>query len=738
MPFGKSGSIFFTITVFAILLSMIFIFRLSGISHEAKKFKAIWVMFFLVVLFQFLIGDPIRFAIQAIDGATWPPQQRKFTPDPDASQHNRMDYLKLRLRSLRSQLVITEGHRNEKLNLKYKHIAGEMLVYASYFVLLLCMILVTRDEYLYYNTLDIKTLFLVNQTVSMGMDKLLHLWHVYSFIELSLIRPFNPNFTETGFTGWEHADQVRMLGVVRLRQLRVATRNYGLNEPEFTDILYTTDWKLPYERLHYTDKYWRIYEPWLPMSSHNGLVSYLLLNFVHEGGFLSYPELKGYVALLARSRENSMKVIHYLHNHNWLNYNTSAIFMDFTLYNADANMFSVCTLWAERTPFGLMIPHADIESVKMMENLSQLPVSALVVVFLYFVVVIQLAKNLFLRLWYEPKQIQQVWIKIDLLIFIMNFLVIIVIFLRETLVNSMLKKVEGASKLDFIDFRQPTRLNSLCNIMIGLLICTATIRLWKVLQFASIFQLFTDTLYLAWHSMFHTACVIAILVMAFGIAVVVINGSYCSGFNRLIKSIVACMCFSFGFSSQVNPNDLFYGGTVVGIFLYAILSFVIAVLLINVFVSMLSDYFTTAKLKRDRRLVYRINFLEFLKVECADIINYIASFFCLKRSYKRGNRTVAQNIKRKLDSIDKKNIKQRHEALTNVRGHIDQHQNIDDARLHLKYRRRIERLFTLAAIMQTQMEIFERYFFYDKDGNLLYREETRHSRSFQNLPREYR
>ncbi|XP_068143239.1 polycystin-2-like [Drosophila tropicalis] len=695
-------------------------------------------MFFLVVLFQFLIGDPIRFAFQAIDGATWPRQQRKFTPDPDASQHNRMDYLKLRLRSLRSQLVITEGHRNEKLNLRYKHIASEMFVYASYFVLLLCMILVTRDQYLYHNTLDVKTLFMLNQTISLGMDKLLHLWHVYSFIEMSLIKPFNPNFTETGITGWQHIDQIRMLGVVRLRQLRVTNCKYGLNEPEFTDILYTTEWKLPYERLHYTDKYWRIYEPWLPMTPYKGFVNYLLLNFLHEGDFLSYPELKGYVALLARSKENSMKVIHYLHNHNWLNYNTSAIFMDFTLYNVDANMFSVCTLWAERTPYGLMIPHANIESVKLMESLSELPVTALVVVFLYFVVVIQLAKNLFLRLWYEPKQIQQIWVKIDLLIFVMNFLVIIVIFLRESLVDSMLKKVEGSSKLDFIDFRQPSRLNSLCNIMIGLLICTATIRLWKVMQFASIFRLFTNTLYLAFHSMFHTACVIAILVMAFGIALVTINGNNCSRFNRLIKSIVACMCFAFGFSSQVNPYELFYGGTVVGTLVYAILAFVIAVLLINVFVSMLSDYFTTAKSKRDRRLVYRINFFEFLKVEWADIINYIASTYWLKRAYKRGNRTVAQNIKRKLDSIDKKNLKQRHEALSNDTVPVDQHQKIDDARLHLNYRRRIERLFTLAAIIQTQMEIFERYFFYDEDGNLLYREETRSSRNFQNLPREYR
>ncbi|XP_030382559.1 uncharacterized protein LOC115630076 [Scaptodrosophila lebanonensis] len=711
----KSNHIFFWTTVCTLIICMILIAMYSGFEHETKKFKTLLVTVVLVLLFQYLIGDPIKFALLAIDSACWPPQQRKFATDREATHHSRMDYLKLRLSSLRSQLLLTEEHRNEKLNEKYKHIAQDLWLYGKYFFFLMCVVLVTRDATMYHNTHNIERLFYANHTDYYGLQEVYHINQLFDFIESSLINAFNPNTSETGISGWVHGEQTKMLGVVRLRQLRLTMENYGLDEPEFSERDYMPEWQLPHRRLHYTDKYWRIYEPWLPISSSYDFIDNLLLNFNHKGHFQSYPELKGYVALLARSRQNSMKVLEYLTEYKWLTYNTSAVFMDFTLYNVDVNIFSVCTLRVEQTPFGGIIPHVDVDSVKLLENLDQLTHYGLLTLLCYVIVVIQFSKALVLKLWYEPAELRSMWNKLDLVIFILNIAVVTLIIIREWLVSSMLKKVEGASKMEFIDFRRPTRLHMFITWVVGFLICITTLRLWKVLQFASVFQLFTHTLYLAWKAVASTAVVIGIFLMAFGIAVVTINGNNSSNFNRLVKSIVTCMCFSFGFSSQVTPEDLFHGGEFLGILLYAILAFVIAVLLINVFVSLINDYFTTAKAQRDARSVRRINFIQFLRVEYANFFRFFHKLRFFRKSYHRNNRTVSENIKHDLDERESHKQKQRKLEAFASKKHVTK---VDESLAQEEYRHRLERLYTIAAIMQTQIEILERILFTDKEGNL--------------------
>ncbi|EDW44005.1 polycystic kidney disease 2-like 1 protein [Drosophila sechellia] len=711
MKVKKAHWAMFAITVGIIIGCLICIAVFAGFQHEDVKFKTMLVSIVIVLLFQFLIGDPIKFVILSVDRALWPP--RIYIPprcdkNLKEEKEERRDFLKRRLVSKRANLMLSSRYRNYKLNEQYKMIAHDLFIYGPYFLCLMCLVLVTRDQTLYHNTRIITDLFMYNHTDYTGLQEVYFLNQLFDFIESTLVIAFNSNASESGSPGWAHAEQSVLLGVMRLRQLRVSNPEVGLGPPKFSDTYYMPDWQLPYRKLHYSDKYWRIYEPWLPIKMNFEFLDALLMNFDHVGSLNSYPELAGYVSLLARSAANSMKVIDYLSENHWLTMNTSAVFIDFTMYNVDVNLFSICTLRVEKTPFGGIVPDVQVESAKLLENVDQMPYTGLLALLIYVLVFIQFAQTLAVKLWYEPHLLKSVWNKLDVFIFMVNLLVVVLVVLRESLVASMMKKVEGASKVEFIDFRRPSRMHQLTTITIGFLICITTLRLWRVLQFASVFKLFTRTLYLAWSAVASTAIAIVIFLIGFCFAVVTINGNYSSNFNNLVKSMVMCMCFSFGFSAQVKPSELFHGGKWLGILCYGVLAFVIIVLLINVFVSLINDYFTVAKMIRDSERENRITFFDFLLVEFSGVLGRFRKLPCWRRNYVRNGRTVAENVSRKLDSMDRQRLMRRR-----LRPHrVRRQESAEDALL--EYKDRGEKMVNVQNILNTQLTLI-RMFLFDED-----------------------
>ncbi|XP_064546046.1 polycystin-2-like protein 1 [Drosophila montana] len=706
---------FFMFTAAIISTCMGLMIYFSGFEHEARNAKNIFIAIVIVLFFQLLIAEPIKLMLIALDMSIWPrsmPKYRKYQDEEDnnVEEYNRLNFLKRRLRAMRVQTLITERYRNETLTQEYRIIAQDLFLYGKYFLILIGLVLVSRDDLMYYNTHRLEKLLMYNHSSYIGLKEVYHLNQLFDFVQSSLIDAFSYDANDTGVNSWVHSTQTKMVSVVRLRQLRLAEEHMGWNDPEFTDQPYMPDWQLPYYHMLYAQKYWRIYEPWIPLVEKN-FASRVLLNFNHVGKFQNYPELKGYVALLARQKANSMKILEFLTETHWLTYNTSAVFLDFTLYNVDSDMFSVCTLRVEQTPFGGIIPDVYCDSIELVDDVLQTGYVTLFVLLIYVIVLLQFMHAFLVQLWYQPGRLRSMWNKLDLIIIVLNVAMIGVVVTRTTIVAAMLKRLEGTNKLDFLDFRKPGRLLALANILTGFLICATTLRLWKVMQFAKVFQIFTKTLYLAWKALAITALAITIILMAFGIAFVTINGNNSSHFIRPVTSVVTSICFSFGFMSEIKPNDLFHGGKYLGIAMYAALGFVISVLLINVFVTLIHDYFTAAKSIGDAKFRRQITFLEFLRVEFYSVHRFFHNLPFIKKKYKRNNRTVAENIQRILAERDRQHILKQRSTRSIFSSVKTVEVEKDEDTLQAEYRERIEHICAISKILTIQIEILERVIF---------------------------
>ncbi|XP_022231358.2 polycystic kidney disease protein 1-like 3 isoform X2 [Drosophila obscura] len=564
----------FIVTSFVIITCFFVTCLGSGFNHEERKFKAILAMFIMVVVFQFLVFDPLRFLVIAIDAACWPRLQRPPVPDTTAKKHTRMDYLNLRLRSLRSQLLITERHRDEELNLKYRTIVRELWVYGKVFIINL-FINVALDDYKYHNWDTITTLMNYGHRKSMGLNHVLFIHQLYPFIEHTLINGFLSNDPHRLNSHWHHINSTKLLGVIRLRQLRDTGEQFGLGEPRYTNEDYSEGWILPYVREPYTDKYWSIYLPWLPMSQVYNFWEKIVINLKQYGFYTSYPELKGYIVTLRNTKWESHKVLRYLTEKNWLDDKTAAVFIDFTLYNTDADLFSICSIRVENMPFGTIRSSVDVNTVSMTMTTETLPWHIFIFFIAYVIIWMQLGTAVIVPLWFEPKRIKLFWVKIDLAILLLSMIVVALMILKTNIVVTLMHTLEVSSTHDFIDFRVPGRINDWNSIATGFLVCLITLRLWKVMQFSSIFQVFTMTLSLASSALLNTACVICIFMMGIGIALVCINGNSSNSFRNLLSALASIMCFSFGFTDNVEPRDLFHGGVWLGILIYGIMAFTI-------------------------------------------------------------------------------------------------------------------------------------------------------------------
>uniref|UniRef100_A0A1B0C410 Uncharacterized protein n=1 Tax=Glossina palpalis gambiensis TaxID=67801 RepID=A0A1B0C410_9MUSC len=689
-----------------VVTSLLTIF-FSGFRYEAKKCKQFLVNVAAIILLRFVVLEHLGFSIQAFLVTKWEQWSSHSVGSSEhklTSRHNYniIKYLKLRLHSVKAELKLSPRHKDESLNLEYRMITHELWLYSKYFVAVMVLIIYSRNPYVYYNTQTVRATLTNYRLDTYGLEEAKIIEDLYTYINNTLIQPFNQGVDyddkRIEEPGWLHFQLAKLLGVVRLQQVRHAVKANGMKSVYFANEKFMPDWEKSDKKFHYIDKYWRTYEPW--HAKKDGGLSTWLLGSTHYGSLYTYWDNQGYMALLARDAVNSEKVLKYLKEHHWLDNRTAALFIDFTLYNVDSNVFTICSLIIEQTPFSSVVWHMKLNSSALLSNIDQFSYWWLLLLFLYALELIQFTKAMILKAWYIPRFFASYWNRVDVSILIMNFLIFIVLSLRDSAVVNSLKYFEKLKKLEYVDFRVPVYLDYIATLMEGFLVALITIRIWKVLQFAPVFRLFTHTLFKAAVPLMCSIIGLQIFLMAVSLAAQIINGSHSENFARYFTSITSIISFSFGFSSRTSPKDLSHGGSVLGFILYIILMFVIAIFLINFFVTLIIEYLKEARKERDQQQPDQLTYWEFIKAELKPFKLKVKKF--IKHFARRKKKqTVADEIEERLDKLQMQRIKAS-ERTAHLKSRIEE-QSSDQ--IYDLERIKAERIQKMHLIFQTQIEL---------------------------------
>ncbi|XP_067853681.1 polycystin-1-like protein 2 [Heptranchias perlo] len=95
----------------------------------------------------------------------------------------------------------------------------------------------------------------------------------------------------------------------------------------------------------------------------------------------------GYVADLTTEKENASRIVKYLAESNWIDSYTRAIIVEFTVYNANVNLFCVTTMTLETNGIGAFIASTNLESIQLIHNRDiTMLFAAIKIVYMLFIV----------------------------------------------------------------------------------------------------------------------------------------------------------------------------------------------------------------------------------------------------------------------------------------------------------------------------------------------------------------
>ncbi|KAG4070589.1 hypothetical protein HA402_012288 [Bradysia odoriphaga] len=279
------------------------------------------------------------------------------------------------------------------------------------------------------------------------------------YLELDFLPPIHTESRNQSSNGWLKDERLKILGIARLRQQRVKTdvcKSNGLvttnnclpvlDDKTEDKTNYDPSWKSQ-SSIHSKDKYWRILQPWIYQ---NSFESQTIAQFgktkLYAGG--------GYVCNFGRTMVNSLVVHKFLRTHNWIDARTRVVFIEFTTYGVDSNLFNVITLIAERTQVGYFELSYNIQSVQLLTIIENLPAATIFIFMSYVAIVIAFIWRIVLNLLQSNRRqyFTEMWNIVDLIIVAQSVGVFTIFFVRNEYVRSLLRLLDETRNNEFVSF----------------------------------------------------------------------------------------------------------------------------------------------------------------------------------------------------------------------------------------------------------------------------------------------
>ena len=195
----------------------------------------------------------------------------------------------------------------------------------------------------------------------------------------------------------------------------------------------------------------------------------------------------GYVANLGYNEETAWTVMADLHAHNWLDRQTRAVFVEFTVYNANVNLFATAFLFLEILPIGGGFPQSDFKIFNGYRYAldSNIGSRVLEAVFVFFVVYFT-AKEIKKMIKQGKAYFTSFFNIIEVMLFPLNIMMFALIIFRWLSTAKNIRQFKKNPK-DYVSFQYSAEADSLLQAVIGVISFLLNIKFLKYFQFAKSF-----------------------------------------------------------------------------------------------------------------------------------------------------------------------------------------------------------------------------------------------------------
>ncbi|KAM6057828.1 polycystin-1-like protein 2 [Chlamydotis macqueenii] len=292
----------------------------------------------------------------------------------------------------------------------------------------------------------------------------------------------------------------------------------------------------------------------------------------------------GYVIQLGTDPKNASRILQYLFNNVWLDTFTRAVFVEFTVYNANVNLFCIINLMFETNALGAFFTSTELQSVRLYPYTNSLHifvVAAEVIYFLfllyYMIVQGKLMKTLRWRYFHSK------WNLLETAIILISWSALSV-FVKRTVLGTRDISYYQEHKEDCISFNETARADAVLGYLIAFLVLLSTVKLWHLLRLNPKLNMITSTLRRAWGDISGFITVIAIMFLAYSIATNLIFGWKLYSYKTLFDSAETMVSLQLGI---FNYEEVLDYNPVLGSFLIGSCIIFMTFVVLNLFISVI-------------------------------------------------------------------------------------------------------------------------------------------------------
>ncbi|XP_067670971.1 polycystin-1-like protein 2 [Haliotis asinina] len=496
--------------------------------------------------------------------------------------------------------TVLQKARRQRLNeIKMWDIIREIVFYSFFVWILMVVSYRNRSPDSFYYKDSLEKMIIKNNDTQQWFSEIQSTEEFWQWARSGLVSSLradnyynnDPALLLRGFIG----DKVsRIMGYATMRQLRVKTGQCStINVMSSAIVQCNEDYSMLNEDKKSYGARWSPYDLttlarkeyiYTPASELNGYPYWGLLG-VYGGG--------GYVVELRGSKDKLEKTMTLLEEENWIDKYTRAVFVEFTVYNPQVNLFAISTIVAEFPSSGGVLASYRFEPAMLLPYVTSVMYFQVVceAIYLCFTIafIIKEVRNLTKQ---GAKYFRSFWNWIELSIIIMSIAAIVVYFYRlfvTITLTSMFKKNKGN---EYMKFQYVGYWNELFSYMVGWLVFFGSLKFLKLLRFNKRMSLLGSTLESCAQSIIHFSLMFWVVFLAFMQLFYQTFMSTSLSFSTFIKAAESGILMMMG---KIDINEMLMVEpilTKVYIFFFVV---TVTFILVNMFLSILNDTFGTVR-----------------------------------------------------------------------------------------------------------------------------------------------
>jgi len=302
----------------------------------------------------------------------------------------------------------------------------------------------------------------------------------------------------------------------------------------------------------------------------------------------------GYVMNLRGTVNSMVARMDELESEEWIDKYTRAIFIEFTVYNAQINLFGIVTYVAEFLESAGVFPQYRVEPVNLLSYYTgamAFQIFCEVVYLIFIVVFIVKETRTCIRLGYR-NYFSMFWTWVEIAIIGMSIGATVIYFYRMILSRALVQEFKDTHGNEYMKFQYVGYWNELLLYMVAWLVFLATLKFLRLLRFNRKMSLLASTLKHAAVSLFHFSIMFGVIFFAFAQFFYLLYFVDLDGFKTFIHASETCLQMILG---RFNFFAMKGASPVVGPMFFFIYVITVGYILINMFITILNESFASVR-----------------------------------------------------------------------------------------------------------------------------------------------